>query len=75
MALVIPCPHCGRRPHTEFLFGGEVRALDATDVEEDFVRVYLPENFAGPQRERWFHALGCKTWFSIRRDTTTNEIA
>jgi heterotetrameric sarcosine oxidase delta subunit len=74
VALRIPCPSCGPRPYTEFSFGGELRADDAADVEADFVRVYLAENPAGPQQERWYHALGCRTWFTITRDTTTNGI-
>jgi len=75
MTLRIPCPVCGPRPTTEFTFGGELRPLDAADVEEDFARVYLPENPAGPQQERWFHVLGCKTWCTVTRDTRTNRIA
>ena len=74
MALEVPCPHCGRRPFTEFAFGGEERPVEAADAETDFARVYLPANEAGPRRERWFHALGCRTWFSVARDTTTNGI-
>jgi len=74
MALEVPCPHCGPRPHTEFTFGGEVRPTRASDPQADFARVYLRENPAGPQRERWFHALGCGTWFTLTRDTTTNAI-
>jgi heterotetrameric sarcosine oxidase delta subunit len=74
VALEIPCPRCGRRPYTEFAFGGEVRPVEAADAEEDFARVYLPENPAGRQEERWFHALGCATWFSVTRDTVTNGI-
>ena len=73
MAIEIPCAFCGRRPSTEFTFGGELRDLDATDAEADFARVFLPENPAGPQRERWFHALGCRTWSTVTRDTRTNE--
>ena len=74
MAIEIPCAHCGPRPYTEFGFGGEVRALDAPDVESDFARVFLSENLAGPQEERWFHALGCRTWTTVTRDTRTNEV-
>jgi len=74
MTLFIPCGHCGERPSTEFSFGGEWRELDAPDPEEDFRRVYLPENPEGSQRERWFHAMGCRTWTSVTRDTRTNEI-
>ena len=72
MTLEVPCPRCGPRPSTEFAFGGEVRPVEAADVEEDFARVYLPENPAGPQEERWFHALGCGTWCTLTRDTRTN---
>jgi heterotetrameric sarcosine oxidase delta subunit len=74
VALEIPCPHCGPRPYTEFTFGGEDRPHTAPDAESDFERVFLPANAAGPQRERWFHALGCRTWFSVTRDSTTNRI-
>ena len=74
MALEIPCPHCGPRPYTEFGFGGEPRPVGVTGVEEDFAQVYLGENVAGPRTERWFHALGCKRWLTITRDTRTNEV-
>ena len=74
MALEVPCPHCGPRPYTEFTFGGEERATHAPDPEADFARVFLPENPAGPSRERWFHALGCRSWFTVTRDTRTDRI-
>lgn len=74
VALEIPCPHCGPRPYTEFSFGGEERPIEAADVEADFARVYLPDNAAGARAERWFHALGCRTWFSVTRDTTTDLV-
>jgi len=74
VALKIPCPHCGPRPYTEFTFGGEVRPLEASGPEEEFSRVFLRENAAGVQEERWFHAYGCRRWLTLRRDTRTNEI-
>ena len=46
----------------------------APDPEADFARVFHPGNVEGPQRERWFHALGCRTWFVLTRDTRTNRI-
>jgi heterotetrameric sarcosine oxidase delta subunit len=73
VTLKVPCAHCGPRPSVEFSFGGEVRAIDAPDLETDFARVFLPENLAGPQEERWYHALGCRTWTTLFRDTRTNE--
>jgi sarcosine oxidase subunit delta len=74
MPLHISCGHCGPRPSTEFTFGGEVHPLEAPDADADFARVFLPENPAGPQRERWYHVLGCRTWTTLTRDTRTNEI-
>lgn len=74
MTLRLSCPTCGERPHTEFTFGGQARPHEASDVEADFARVFLPDNDPGRARERWFHALGCRTWFEITRDATTNRI-
>jgi len=34
----------------------------------------LKQNIAGRQPERWFHHAGCRRWFTVERDTTTNEI-
>lgn len=70
----IPCPNCGDRPYTEFSFGGELRPIDAADPEEDFARVFLVANAAGPQRERWFHLAGCRRWVTVRRDTLTDRV-
>ena len=75
MGIKIPCPECGPRDYTEFTFGGELRAIDAVDTDEDFRRVYLRTNASGLQRERWYHALGCRRWLTITRDTVTNVIA
>jgi len=74
MSLRIPCPNCGLREYTEFTFGGELRDLESPDPEEDFRRVYLRDNDAGIQTERWFHTFGCRRWLTLRRDTVTNEI-
>jgi sarcosine oxidase subunit delta len=74
VGLKIPCPHCGLRPYTEFAFGGELRPLEARDVDDDFARVYLRENAPGEQEERWYHLYGCRRWLTIRRDTVTNRI-
>lgn len=76
MALRIICPHCGSRPFTEFFFGGEVRRLaSSTDtLDDDYRRVWLPENLAGIQTERWFHSAGCRRWLTLERDTLTNEV-
>ncbi len=69
MSLKIACPHCGVRPSSEFTFGRELRELEAAGPTADFERVYLRDNAAGPQRERWFHDLGCRRWLTLTRDT------
>lgn len=74
MSLLVPCPTCGERPYTEFTYGGELRPLEAPDAAAEFARVYLRENAAGEQEERWFHALGCRRWTTVRRDTVANRI-
>jgi heterotetrameric sarcosine oxidase delta subunit len=74
VGLMIPCPRCGPREYTEFAFGGELRDLESPDPEADFRRVYLRENVAGVQTERWFHASGCRRWLTLRRDTVANRV-
>lgn len=74
MSLKIPCPHCGLRPFQEFTFGGELRDLESSDADEDYRRVFVRNNAPGPQRERWFHAYGCRRWLTLRRDTVANRI-
>src|SRR6187399_2575776 len=51
-----------------------IDGLYLSDAEADFLRVFVPDNEPGPARERWFHALGCRTWFELTRDATTNRI-
>jgi heterotetrameric sarcosine oxidase delta subunit len=77
MALMIPCPTCGRRPYTEFWCGGELPegGHGATaDPEGDYRRVWLKRNRAGDQLERWFHHAGCRRWVTLTRNTISNEI-
>lgn len=75
--LRIPCPWCGTRDETEFVYGGEAHverpALAASD-EEWTAYLYLRVNPLGPLAERWRHARGCGQWFNLRRHTRTHEI-
>jgi len=76
----IPCPYCGSRDLSEFVYYG-----DATPKRPDpaagnsselfFNYVYLRDNPAGPHREHWYHASGCRSWLIVTRDTGTHEIA
>jgi heterotetrameric sarcosine oxidase delta subunit len=75
--LLIRCPWCGERDHTEFTYGGDATvtrpAADAPD--HDWVQyVYLRDNPRGPHQEYWHHVQGCRQWLRVTRDTLTHEI-
>lgn len=76
MSLRITCPHCGARPIEEFAYGelpsvpASITDPDARDIDLGFMRA----NPEGVQTERWFHLYGCRRWFSIQRDTRSDEI-
>lgn len=77
MGFRIECPNCGTRPYTEFACDGEVKRppRGGEDVHaDDFDRVWMRENVAGLQRERWFHSAGCRRWLTVERDTLTNDV-
>jgi sarcosine oxidase subunit delta len=75
MGIELDCPNCGRRSYHEFTFGGELRAFDPDCSEdEDYATTWLRKNAAGPQRERWFHAAGCRRWLTLERDTRDNSM-
>jgi sarcosine oxidase, subunit delta len=71
----ITCPHIGRRPLSEFVFGGEVRtppkANTATDTEWG-AHVYHRDSTPGVKQEWWYHG-PTGTWFVLERHTQTDE--
>lgn len=76
----IPCPFCGDRDVSEFSVRGEVPATPRPDADAPgsadamarhlFTRV----NPAGPNREHWHHAAGCRAWLVVERDTRTHAV-
>lgn len=77
MSLIIPCPHCGPRPVTEFVYG-ELPEVPETITDPDAIdldRAFMRKNLEGVQVERWFHTYGCRRWLTLRRDTRTDEVA
>ena len=75
--LLIPCPFCGARHEVEFSSGGEahIQRPDAAASDRDWAEyLYYRSNEKGLHRERWFHALGCRRWFNVTRDTVTHKI-
>ena len=77
--LLIPCPFCGPRDENEFRYGAQTGVAMPTEVlaPDDAAWgefVFVRSNPKGPLDERWYHAHGCRRWFSLRRDTATDEI-
>jgi len=77
--LLIDCPYCGPRDQVEYAYGGDatvVRPHDPAALSDDEWNAYLNlrDNPAGPHDEYWQHALGCRRWIVVRRDTLTHAI-
>ncbi|MBA3357271.1 MAG: sarcosine oxidase subunit delta [Pyrinomonadaceae bacterium] len=76
MSFHIPCPNCGARAIEEFVYGEIVVVPDSiTDPDErNLDRAFIHGNPEGPTSERWFHAMGCQRWLTLRRDTRDEQI-
>ena len=76
VSVMIPCPHCERRPAGEFHFGGPVRERPEPDAlpDEWIAYTYDPPTRRAGQWEWWFHRAACRQWFLVRRDTRTNQV-
>ena len=77
--LLIPCPWCGLRDEIEFHYGGQAgisypRDPDALSDAEWAEYLFMRDNVKGWWTERWYHVNGCRRWFDLERDTSTNEI-
>jgi len=75
--LRIPCPCCGPRDETEFVYGGEshiARPAGAASDRSWTDYLYVRRNVKGIFYERWQHARGCRQWFNVARDNVTHEI-
>ena len=76
--LWIECPHCGERPETEFVYGGDANAKrpdpETASLDDWADYIYLRDNPKGPHRELWLHASGCHSWLVVERDVVTHEI-
>jgi heterotetrameric sarcosine oxidase delta subunit len=77
--LRLPCPWCGPRDETEFHYGGQADVAYPPEPavlsdEEWAAYLFFRDNPQGPYAERWSHAVGCRRWFSLVRDTRTYEV-
>ena len=78
--LLIRCPWCGDRNETEFHYGGQAHVPyppdpHALDDQQWGRYLFVRDNPSGEFTERWSHSAGCRRWFTIRRNTVTNELA
>jgi heterotetrameric sarcosine oxidase delta subunit len=77
--LLIACPWCGPRDEIEFSCGGEAHIAfpadpDALDDAAWAQYLFMRSNPKGRYHERWVHTHGCRRWFNVTRDTTTEKI-
>ena len=76
---LINCPYCGERDQAEFSCGGEAhiaRPKNPPELSDDQWAEYLflRKNEKGIHYERWNHEYGCRQWFNLARNTSTDEI-
>lgn len=69
------CPLNGPRNISEFVWGGEVKAMpDGSVSDRDWgAYVFLENNSAGIVREWWCH-VPTSFWFIAERNTVTDEV-
>lgn len=77
--LLITCPWCGPRDEIEFACGGEAHIAlpanaDALSDAQWADYLFMRTNPKGRYRERWVHTYGCRRWFNVIRDTTSERI-
>lgn len=78
--LEIYCPYCREsRDEEEFSYSGEaniVRPKDPDALSDEAWGDYLffRKNPRGCHEEMWFHAMGCRRYIVVTRDTVSYEI-
>lgn len=76
--MLISCPYCGPRDVVEFSYQGDANRARPDPMSNDPQAwtdyVFRRTNAAGPHREYWQHAGGCRAHLVVVRDTTTHEI-
>lgn len=74
--LLVPCPNCGPRNASDLGYLGEiVPRPQPTEVVPESWRdyLYMRDNPASWVTERWYCRAGCRRYFSVERDTSTNR--
>lgn len=74
--LIVPCPFCGPRNSVDLHYVGESHARpDPNTATGDEWRsyLYMRRNPAGWLDETWYCRSGCRRYFTVERNTATNE--
>ena len=75
--IIVPCPNCGPRNSGDLRNCGEnISRPDPSTASlvEWREYLYMRENPAGWVSETWYCRVGCRRYFTIQRNTATNEI-
>ena len=75
----LPCPHCGERDISEFVYRGDATVKRPDPLAPDAARlfheyVHLRANPAGWHHDLWYHEGGCRSWIVVDRNTLTHEV-
>ncbi len=73
---LMDCPIHGKRPISEFLYGGEIRESPDPDTCTDGAwadYVFSRNSVPGIKREWWCH-VPSTTWFVAERDTGAGDV-
>ena len=68
------CPVIGRRPISEFDYGGEVRRPPLEAGEAEWVDYVFNRSGAPGVLREWWHHRPTGRWYVMERDTLTDEV-
>ena len=73
MSFLLDCPSLGKRPTTEFAYGGEYipRPKESSPFDKWVDYVFFKKNPKGKVLEWWYHRAS-EQWFLVCRDTHNN---
>ena len=74
--LLIPCPHCGPRAQTEYVYERTMDSVVPLDAEPNAAMetLFTRTNPRGVDEELWRHTYGCRAWLVVTRHRVTNEL-
>ena len=72
----IPCPHCGPRAQSEFVYERTVDSVVSLDAAPDAAMqtLFTRINPRDLDDEIWRHTYGCRAWMVLTRHRVTHVI-